>query len=317
MKKMFVIALTVWAIMLLLPLSVIGKETEIAKTEVISLQKNEKVEKKETFKVLDKDSNKITEMDSNEYIYGVVAAEMPALYDEEALKAQAVAAYTFALKRSQENSDKEYDITTDFKVDQSFVSKSEIKEKWGENAQKYEDKISNAVKEAEGYVIKYKNEPILSVYHAVSGGKTENCSNVWGMELDYLKPVLSEWDKLYENYISEEEFTAEELKAKFPNVEFSGKEAEYFSEPVYTDSQTVKKINLCSKEFTGEEIRSTLNLRSANFKVQYTDKKFVFTVYGYGHGVGMSQYGADYMAKQGSDFKEILTYYYTDCKVEK
>lgn len=317
MKKMFVIALTVWTIMLLLPLSVIGKETEIKEKQVISTAVTEKNAIKETFKVLDKGSGKITEMSAEDYIFGVVAAEMPALYENEALKAQAVAAYTFALKRAQENSGKDYDITTDYTTDQSFITREKARENWGDKANEYEEKIKKAVEETKGYAITYENKPILAVYHAVSSGKTSDCKDVWGVELGYLKPVLSVWDKLFEGYISEVSFTVDEIKEKFKNTEFSGEAKDYFSKPVLTDSSAVKTINLCSQTFTGEEIREILNLRSVNFEVKYSEEKFIFTVYGYGHGVGMSQYGANCMAKNGSDFKEILTYYYTDCKVEK
>ncbi len=317
MKKTFIIALTVWAVMLLLPLSVIGKETEVAEEKVVNVSNEVKSEVKKTFRVLDTNSKKITEMSANDYIFGVVAAEMPALYENEALKAQAVAAYTFALKRAKENSDKDYDITTDYTTDQSFITEEEATKKWGEDAEIYIEKVKKAVEETEGYAITYEHKPILAVYHAVSGGKTSDSKDVWDVELDYLKPVLSEWDKLYEDYISQVSFTAEEIKEKFKNVEFSGETKDYFGKPDYTDSSVVKTVTICGKTFTGEEIRGILNLRSTNFEIDYIEDKFIFTVYGYGHGVGMSQYGADCMAKNGSNFKEILTYYYTDCKVEK
>ena len=323
MKKMFVVILTVWSFMLLLPLSVIGKEITPSKQQVNAYVKVEEktegqsIADKETFRVLNTTDNTITEMSAEDYIFGVVAAEMPALYDVEALKAQAVAAYTFALRRSAENSKKDYDITTDFTKDQSFISKEKAKENWGEKYDEYAEKLNKVIKDTKGYKITYKKEPILAVYHAVSSGKTNNSKDVWNVDLAYLKPVLSEWDKLYENYISEVSFTAAELKGKFKNVEFIGEESKYFSNITYNDSSAVKTINLCATEFKGDEIREALGLRSQSFKVEYKDEKFLFTVYGYGHGVGMSQYGADCMAKNGSDFKEILTYYYTDCKIEK
>lgn len=317
MKKMCVIASIVWIIMLLLPLSVIGKESELPQKIVETPVSAPSTESKQTFKVLDTESGKITEMSAEDYIFCVVAAEMPALYNKEALKSQAVAAYTFALKRSEENKDKDYDITTDYTKDQSFITLDKAKEKWGEKAVEYIDKIKSAIEETNGYKITYNNEPILAVYHAVSSGKTSGSEDVWGVPLAYLKPVLSEWDKLYENYISEAVFTTEEIKEKFSDVQFTGEEEKYFTAPKHTESSAVKEINVCGKVFSGDEIREKLNLRSTNFEVNYTDGKFKFTVYGYGHGVGMSQYGAECMAKKGSDFKEILTYYYTDCQIEK
>lgn len=317
MKKMFVILIIISALILLLPLSVIGENEENHAVEVLSPIADAEENQKDTFNVLDKTSGKITKMKSDEYIFSVVAAEMPALYEKEALKAQAVAAYTFALIRSNENSDKEYDITTDYTVDQSFISREEARKKWGEKADGYEEKIDSAIKDVKGYTVTYNGELALTVYHALSCGKTESSENVWGKAFPYLKPVLSEWDKLYSDYISEGIFSADEIKKKFKEIDFKGEEKNFFSDISKTESGTVKKISVCGKEMSGETVRSVLNLRSASFETDYSDGKFKFTVYGYGHGVGMSQYGADCMAKQGSDFKEILTYYYNGCKVKK
>ena len=149
-------------------------------------------------------------------------------------------------------------------------------------------------------------------------GKTENSRDIWGGELPYLKAVSSPGDKLSPDYASEVSVSAEELKRKLGSeCTLSGDPAAYFGEPERTDSGSVLTVSVCGNEITGGKIRSIFNLRSLNFSVKYADGNFVFTVLGYGHGVGMSQYGANYMAKQGSDFKEILTYYYTDCKVER
>jgi stage II sporulation protein D len=167
-------------------------------------------------------------------------------------------------------------------------------------------------------MITYKGTPITAVYHAISSGKTESAKDIWNAELDYLVPVSSEGDKLATNYISEVEFTAKELKERLSDkAELSGEAKDYFSNLVRTKSGTVLKVNVCGQELKGSLVRELLELRSSNFTVEYRDEKFVFSVYGYGHGVGMSQNGANYMAKQGSTFEEILTHYYTGCKVEK
>lgn len=319
MKKFLYLSCIIAAVMLLLPLSVIDKSE---KTVVAAaLQGNIADVKKEnstSFKVCDGETGEITEITTEDYIFGVVAAEMPALYEEEALKAQAVAAYTFACVRKAENTDKSYDITTDHTTDQSFITEADARKKWGDKSDEYTEKIKNAVKDTSGYMITYNGKPITSVYHAISGGKTEDAKDVWGVELKYLKPVTSEGDKLSSDYISEVTFTADELKKKLSDeLELSGEEKSYFGNSSRTDSGMVQKITVCGKEITGARLRSLLGLRSSNFEIKYSDSKFKFTVYGYGHGVGMSQNGANYMAKQGSNFKEILTWYYTDCKVEK
>lgn len=319
MKKTLVLAILISISMLLIPLSTVKKlpKASAASTVLNEIPKAEKSEVK-TFKVYDKDNDKVTEISASDYIFGVVAAEMPALYEEEALKAQAVAAYTFACCRKAENKAKPYDITTDHTIDQSFVTKEAAKEKWGENAEIYTEKIEKIVEETSGYVITHNGNLIVSVYHAVSSGKTEDCKNVWGKELVYLKSVLSEGDKLAENYISEVTFTTDELKKKLnEEVTFTGNPENYFGDIKKTDTGYVKEIALCKENISGSKLRSILNLRSTNFTVSYDADKFTFTVLGYGHGVGMSQNGANYMAKQGSDFKEILNHYYTDCKIEK
>ena len=316
MKKILVITLIIASIMLLIPLSVIGADKSIS---VVNIQKTQTsldaAEQKSTFRVFDKEKNTIYEMSTEDYIFGVVAAEMPALFESEALKAQAVAAYTFAYTKSIANKDKEYDISTDFTVDQAFITREAARERWGDKADTYEQKINTAVQEVAGIVITYKNEPINAVYHAVSSGKTENAKDIWGGDILYLKSVSSEWDKLNEKYSYKTEFTSEELTNKL-GVSLTDAE-KGFTDFKRTKAGTVKSVKIGEKNLKGEEIRKNLDLRSANFTVDFTDGKFIFTCYGYGHGVGMSQVGADAMASLGSNYKEILLHYYTDCELTK
>ena len=316
MKKIFSFSAFWAAIMLLFPLSVFEmKGDKVAATSDNLPVLSEEVVREESFKVLI--DGKITELSADEYICGVVAAEMPALYHEEALKAQAVAAYTFACKRKSENKDKDYDITADHTVDQSYISREELTTKWGDKADEYMGKIESAVNQTKNLLITYNGKPITAVYHAVSSGLTEDCKNVWGKEIAYLKPVVSEGDKLCANYISKASFTAEELKSKLKNtVELSGEPSNYLGKSKSTKSGTVTEITVCNKPISGFTLQKLLDLKSANFKVTFADDKFTFTVYGYGHGVGMSQNGANYMAKQGCDFKEILSHYYKGCEIE-
>lgn len=320
MKKIICIAVLIAAVMLLLPLSVFTEQPVALATSAVigSSSQTQAPAPSESFKVYDAENKSITEMTAADYVFGVVAAEMPALYEPEALKAQAIAAYTFACSRKADNSEQEYDITTDPATDQSFITEATARERWGENAELYVQKIKTAVNEADGYMITYNGTPITAVYHAISSGKTESCKDIWGTELPYLTTVTSEGDRLADGYISELALTAEELKEKFNGkVQFTADPLQYFSEAVRTESGTVKEISLCGTTLSGSEIRELLDLRSSNFEVSYQGSKFTFTVYGYGHGVGMSQNGANYMAKQGSSFEEILCHYYTGCKVEK
>ena len=289
------------------------KETSYEDNNILTLTE----ESNDSFRVLIADTGEIKNMSAEDYIFGVVAAEMPALYEKEALKAQAIAAYSFALRRRAASDNKNYDISTDFTVDQSYVSEEEIKAKWGEKAEEYSNKIRSAVKEVKGLAVCYKDEVALTPYHAISCGTTESSKDIWGGSYSYLVSVDSVWDKLAKNYLSSESFSAEEIKSKLGNgYTYKGDSSGWISVTEKTKYGSVKKVKVCGKEISGEDLRKALGLRSLNFTVEYKNSNFTFTVKGYGHGVGMSQNGADYMAKQGSDYKEILEYYYSGCKVK-
>lgn len=319
MKNIYVIiSLILIFFMLLLPLLSLkgGESTGKEENAVITFGGLE--DESAQVSVLMSDTQKIEKMDINDYIFGVVAAEMPALYEKEALKAQAVAAYTYALHRAQQNSDKPYDITDSPATDQCYISKEKAQEKWGENAAEYEEKIKGAISEVEGEYIAYNKKPILALYHAISGGKTESCKAVFGQDLPYLTVCDSIGDLTAKGYLQTVEFTAAELKEKLANkVSLSSDEGEWIGEIKHRDNGYTESIKICGKSLTGTELRTALSLRSANFDAEYKNGKFVFTTRGYGHGVGMSQAGAQHLAKQGGTYKEILLWYYKDCEIVK
>lgn len=322
MKSIFISAMCIICAMLLIPISVMGERSTTLKTDT----KQEIKENKETlptgyasFKLLDSATGEISEISAKDYIFGVVAAEMPALYEKEALKAQAVAAYTFACFRKNEaaKEKRDYDLTTDFKTDQSYITKAAALEKWGEKASEYEQKINDIISAVEGMLITYNNQIILSVYHAISSGSTESCENVWGNALPYLVPVESLGDKLAETYLSTAAFSADELIQRLSHLTDASGEGNAFSNPKLSESGTVLEIDIRGKKVTGFAVSEALELRSACFEVAFTDGIYSFIVKGYGHGVGMSQNGANYMAKQGSNYEEILTHYYKGCEIIK
>ena len=267
-----------------------------------------------TFRLKDKDSGGITNISARDYILGVVSAEMPASYHIEALKAQTVAAYTFALWRKNENKKEDFDITSDSNLDQAYIDKDGRAKKWGENEAEYTEKILSAIDAVLGQTVNYDGKIALTLYTAISGGKTENVKNLWGKEYSYLTPVESVGDLLSPNYLTTADFTKEQLMEKIEGISDINV-SKWFSSPVYSDSGTLLTIKFGDKTFTGRELRSALNLRSANFDVTAKENVFTFTVRGYGHLVGMSQYGANYMAQQGSDYKEILKWYYKGTEI--
>lgn len=303
---------------LLMPLLAVGDKPSKnlpTSAEVTSSADNDK---EEMVKLYISEEEKTIEITVTEYITGVVAAEMPAEYDPEALKAQALASYTYLCRKKSENSDKDYEITNDTATDQGYISLEKRKEKWGDKAAEYEEKILQAVQSVGGKKIVYENSPILAVYHAISPGKTESALNVWGVDEAYLQPVASVGDLLSTEYLSEAVFSVSDFSNIIKSLGAAPTEdpATFLGEAQKSESGTVLKISICQTEFTGAIIRDAFSLRSTAFDLSYNaEKGFVFSVKGYGHGVGMSQFGANYMAKQGSTFEEIIYTFYKGVKI--
>jgi len=310
----FIITLNI----LLIPIA--GVEIFGDKSQNITNETTEKADETDYFLVYDSNEKEVIKVSELDYVCGAVAAEMPVLFEDEALKAQAVAAYTYACREreiNRKNPDPEKenaDISANPAENQGFLTVEDMKKRWGENFEKYYSKLKNAVEPVLGEKILYEDELILAVYHATSSGKTESCSTVWGSDLPYLKAVDSSGDTQVENYLSTASFTPKELKEKitalWPETIFSDNPESWIKDITKTDSQTVKSCVIGSARLTGASVRHCLGLRSAAFDVEYKDGSFVFTVKGHGHGVGMSQNGANQMAKNGSNYKEILCHYY-------
>ena len=257
---------------------------------------------------------------AQDYLLGVLAAEMSAENHEEALKAQAVASYTFALyRRNARRAAKEpYDLVADTS-DQVYITPEEAAQKWGEQTAANTEKLKNAIAAVAGYWLCYEGQPILSVFHAISAGKTESAEALWGGNYPYLQPADSVCDLLATGYQSEQKVSAEAFrqKAEALGCQLTGEPESWLSEPKRSDSGTVLEYVLGGKTLTGAQLREAFLLRSPHFDLRFAEGEFVFLVRGYGHGVGMSQYGANYMAEQGSDFAEILNHYYTGCHLKK
>ena len=249
-----------------------------------------------------------TSSDFEAYIKGVVAAEMPALFETEALKAQAVSARTYAARKMYETNSN----TIPYDIGQAYITVEEMKQKWGEHFTQYYNKISNAVEQTKGEIMVYDNEPILAVFHSESAGKTEDAENVWEKQIPYLKSVDSSLDKNAPDFEKSISYTYDELTKRFSNTykDFSldNNQIKILS---HTPAGYVKQIQIGNKTVTGRQVREILNLRSSNFTVDIQNNTIVFTTKGYGHGAGMSQYGAEFMAKEGKTYHEILQHYYT------
>ena len=302
MKKIF----TFIVVILVVPIIVVNyKNSEIKKEKYgIYTSKNIRVKNSKT--------NEIYNVPLEEYIIGVVAGEIPALFNDEAIKAQAVASRTYVLKRI--NKKRDFDITDD-KYTQVYITKTDMKKKWGPNFNKYYTKIKNNVLKSESEVITYDNKLIDALFFSTSNGFTENSEKVFYNKLPYLKSVRSDWDvNESPKFYSEKVITKEEFFNTL-NINFSNQIL--IDKIIKNESERIDKISINNEIFTGKEIRKKFNLNSTSFDIKLDNNNITFKVKGNGHGVGMSQYGANGMAKKGYNYQEILKYYYTNCEIKK
>lgn len=276
----------------------------------LEVPKNEDVKSEKTVRVLV--DGVVEKLNLEEYIVGVVAGEMPASFDIEALKAQAVASRTYALYKRNTSQNNEFDLTDNVNT-QVYLTQSDMQKKWNEDYQKYYDKIKEAVASTENEVITYNGNIIQSFYFAMSAGSTENVENVFNENRDYLTSVISEYDNnSLKNYEVKKEFSKEEFKEKL-NLTCSEIAIDFIN---YNESGYVNEISVCSKVIKGVDFRKQLDLRSANFTVDIGPNVSVVTK-GYGHGVGMSQYGANGYANHGYTYEDIIKHYYSGVEISK
>ena len=275
-----------------------------------------------TIKLLHKKTNEIEEVKIDDYLYNVVSAEMPADYELEALKAQAIVARTYTIYKAQNKKHENADICDDSTCCQAWVSKENRLERWEET--KREDnwkKIQQCVNETKGKIITYNNQPINAFFHANSGGTTELPVNVWGGSgLPYLQVVQTAGEERYTQYSSEVDLTQEELinklKTKYEDIQIDFNNDEDVKILEHTDSNRVKTVRFGNHELSGVETRTLLGLKSTNFEIKKENNQIKFSVKGYGHGVGMSQTGANTMAKQGKNCEEIIKHFYVGIEIK-
>ncbi len=308
----FVITIILILLMLTLPFLSLGAPPDSSTLEQSDIANSD------TVTLLQSSDNSLKAIATREYIFGVVAAEMSVSREVETLKAQTIASFTYTLYKKEKNKNEDYDITDNPATDQAFITREKAREKWGDKADEYEKKLNGVLDEVFGIYLSYENKPIFAAYHAISSGKTESCESVWGNSLPYLVETESMGDLLCADYLSEKVVSADEFKAAFRDIcALPENEAEFIGEIVRSSSGGAKTVTVGNKQITGSDFRRLLALRSTNFDVNYSDGAFHFTVRGYGHGVGMSQNGAEYMAAQGSTYTEILNWYYKGCTLVK
>lgn len=339
MKKYIMVFLVLYFMIFFLPAmfakkyNLAGNNVQVNKTIEEAKEKEKENEKKQeaqydykeysTIKLLHSKTGEIEELSLDTYLLGVVSAEMPASFEQEALNAQALVARTYTIYSIAHSNGKHdgADICDSPNCCQAWISQNDRMEKWDESVKnEYWEKIHKAVDNTKGKIITYEGEPIDAFFHSNSGGITEIPANVWGgRSFPYLQAVQTSGEDAYSQYNSEVTINKEDLinkvKEKHANFEINFEQTDCIKVLDYTDSGRVKTIKMGNLELSGVEIRSIIGLKSANFKVEILDNKVKFEVVGYGHGVGMSQTGADSMAKKGCNYEEIIKHFYTGVEI--
>lgn len=265
----------------------------------------------------------VQEMDMGTYLLGVLRAEMPASFEEEALKAQAIAARTYTLYRIRGGGSANHpdaDACDDHTCCKAYLSAEQAASNWGSMAVYYEEKLARAVSETDGEVLLYDGVPILAVFFSSADGSTQGAGDVWMNDLPYLQSVSSpENEELVPNYYSTASFTAGEFRSlilqSYPDADLSGDAGTWVRDIMRNDSDYVASVTVGGIKMRGNDLRTALSLRSPSFTVEYKDNTFTFHVTGYGHGVGMSQYGANALAKEGYSAEEIVQHYFSGAAV--
>lgn len=297
-------------------------ENNINKTEVTVIQNIDEAignqEEQENRYIKVNVNGEIIKTDMEEYITCVVAGEVSPTYNVEALKSQAVAARTYLIyKKENGGCAKGGDICTDYKHCQAYKDYSTMQSQWGSKYETYLGAIEKAVSETSGEILTYEDMPICALYHSSSVGRTEDCVSVFGGNRPYLVSVTSPLNTSDSEYtkdvtFSKEEFT-EKIKSSF-SINIDGFDIKIIS---YTDAGRVSTVKIGEKTVKATALRTALSLRSTDFTFTVNGDKITFTQKGYGHGVGMSQHGAQSLAESGKNYREILLHYYTGCEIKK
>ena len=328
MRKSICLIFVLIFLIFMLPFIFTDKQTVTISKEPENIKKEElqtidyDYSKYSTIELLHKDTEKVEEVKLDEYIACVVSAEMPVSYDIEALKAQAIVARTYTIyKITTSKKHSNADICDKSTCCQAWISKEDRLKKWDEEeANDNWNKIVQAVNDTVGKIITYEGKPINAFFHANSGGKTQTPFYVWGgTGYPYLQVVETAGEENYKQYSSEAKFTKDEFVEKVKKehkdfkIDFEEKNCIEIKERDKSDRVLTVKIG--NLNLSGVETRTLLGLRSANFTVEITENEILFKVIGYGHGVGMSQTGADALAKQGKTCEEIIKHFYVGVEI--
>lgn len=324
MRKIFIYILCLVLLCFLIPILFTKKEVikGIISQEKEEVQEEYDYGKYNKIKLLHASSGEVEELDLDTYLLGVVSSEMPADFEEEALKAQALVARTYTIYKIINGSKHENaNICDDSKCCQAWITKENRLNKWNEEDRENNwAKIEKAVNGTKGKIITYEGKPINAFFHSNSGGTTDTATAVWGgTNYPYLQAVQTSGEDAYTQYASELSLSKEEFVSKIKEyhsdftIDFNSSEQIQILD--YTEGDRIKTIKIGNLNLSGVEIRNIFGLKSAKFEIIIEEDNVNFKVVGYGHGVGMSQTGADSMAKQGKNYEEIIKHYYTGVEI--
>lgn len=339
MKKMIIYLMSFIFICFIMPAMLTKKETKTSTYEVTEQNNSQQEPKTEnettstvnnkyeytkygTITLLHTSTGETEQVKIDDYLCNVVSAEMPADYEIQALQAQAIVARTYTIYKILNKKHENADICDSSTCCQAWISKEDRLARWDEQKREANwQKISEAVNNTAGKIITYNNQPINAFFHSNSGGITEIPVNVWGgTGYPYLQSVETSGEEGYQQYQSEVEFTQEELinklKTKYADISIDFSNNEEIKIIEYTESTRVKTVKFGNHQLSGVETRTILGLKSTNFEITRNGDKIKFSVKGYGHGVGMSQTGADSLAKQGNNAEEIIKHFYTGVEIK-
>lgn len=312
MKIYFTLTAVVCIILVLFPFCCISLTAD----ENIAEESQASTQGSDTVSVFLVSENETQDLKISEYLVGAVASEMPASYETEALKAQAVACYSYMLWVRENSDNAEYDITNDPSTHQGYLTDEEMKEKWGDKYESYKGKIDDAVSAVYGEYMTYEGQVILALFHAISPGKTQDSEQVWESPLPYIKSKTAPGDSLSPDFDSEVTVSCEKIRELF-DIDEDIKDSELIDIFSLSDSNFVNAVTVGNGSSSAGELAAKLSLRSPYFTAEYNQGNYIFFAKGYGHGLGMSQYSADYMARQGSKYDEILCHFYDGIKIKK
>lgn len=337
MKKFLIYLLSFILIIFIIPALLTKRTTTTSSKEENNNQKTINQDEKQTtetnskneynynqygiISLLHKKTGEVEQVNLDDYLCNVVSAEMPATFEQEALKAQAIVARTYTIYKILNKKHDNADICDDSTCCQAWISKEDRLAKWEEDQRESNwQKICNAVNDTSGKIITYKNKPIDAFFHSNSGGITEVPVNVWGgTGYPYLQSVETSGEDAYTQYSSEVVLSQEELinklKEKYTDISIDFANSDDIKILEYTESTRVKTVKFGNHEISGVEARTLFGLKSTNFEITRDGNNIKFSVKGYGHGVGMSQTGADSMAKQGNSADDIIKHFYTGVEI--